>query len=77
MLGCVCSTRANRGTRSLNFAFNHKQKMNEIALTAIVGIIGIFVAYRQGQLSILDEWEEYNRKRKEREIRWREFEEED
>lgn len=77
MLGCVCSTRANRGTRSLNFAFNHKQKMNEIALTAIVGIIGIFVAYRQGQLSILDEWEEYKRKRKEREIRWREFEEED
>lgn len=77
MLGCVCSTRANRGTRSLNPAFNHKQKMNEIALTALVGIIGIFVAYRQGQLSILDEWEEYKRKRKEREVRWREFEEED
>jgi hypothetical protein len=51
--------------------------MNEIALTAIVGIIGIFIAYRQGQLSILDEWEQYKKKRKEREIRWREFEEED
>ena len=77
MLGCACSTRANRGTRSLNPAFNHKQKMNEIALTAIVGIIGIFIAYRQGQLSILDEWEQYKKKRKEREVRWREFEEED
>ena len=77
LLGCVCSTRTNRGTRALNLAFNPKQKMNEIALTALVGIIGIFVAYRQGQLSILDEWEQYKKKREEREIRWREFEEEE
>jgi len=77
LLGCVCSTRTNRGTCIFNLAFNPKQKMNEIALTALVGIIGIFVAYRQGQLSILDEWEQYKKKREEREIRWREFEEED
>jgi hypothetical protein len=51
--------------------------MNEIALTALVGIIGIFIAYRQGQLSILDEWEQYKKKREERKLRWREFEEEE
>jgi hypothetical protein len=51
--------------------------MNEIALTALVGIIGILVAYRQGQLSIMDEWEQYKKRREERKARWREFEEEE
>ena len=44
--------------------------------------LGIFVllmllAYNLGQKSIIDQYEEYARRKRERESRWQEFEEED
>ena len=48
----------------------------------VVAPLGIFVllmlvAYNLGQKSIIYQYEEYPRRRRERESRWREFEEED
>jgi len=53
--------------------------MNETSfiILAIASFIAIAFAYRAGQQKILDQFDEYTKKRKERESRWREFEEED
>lgn len=46
-------------------------------ILAIASFIAIAFAYRAGQQKILDQFEEYTRRRRERENRWEEFEEED
>lgn len=53
--------------------------MNEISFIslAIITFISIGLAYRAGQKKILDEFEEHTKRRRERELRWKEFEEED
>jgi hypothetical protein len=53
--------------------------MSEIPfiILAIASFIAIAFAYRAGQQKILDEFEEYSKRRRERESRWQEFEEED
>jgi hypothetical protein len=53
--------------------------MNEISFIclAIVSYISILLAYSAGQKKILNQFEERTKRRRERELRWKEFEEED
>ena len=52
--------------------------MKEIAflMLALISLIFMSWAYQLGSKSILDEFKEYRLKRREREQRWREFEDE-
>lgn len=49
----------------------------KVILPCGVFVILMLIAYNLGQKSILDQYEDYARRRRERESRWREFEEED
>jgi len=43
----------------------------------VISLIAMIASYWAGQRSILDEFEDYKRKRRERDQRWREFNEEE
>lgn len=49
----------------------------KVILPVGVFVLLMLVAYNLGQKSIIDQYEEYARRRREREARWQEFEEED